>query len=241
MPRPGQRTARTGHPLIFSSIVLLLVIQLLCVPLFAQEAEPESWFSLTSQRTYLPGEKPEIAVNAHNVKQLEFRVYRVNNAVKLFSQMQELHNFGGQTPPMPKQAHTWLEKFHAWKHRIWAWIRDFVRAQFSPDSRHEIRLWQMGGGEKVKGPKVESFAQVPMLNPQQVVSVWKWNVPAHEQWEGMNITVPVSDKGVYLVEATDGRLRAYTIIVVTDIAIITKAGQGRLISFVVDRQQRRSD
>ncbi len=43
-------------------------------------------------------------------------------------------------------------------------------------------------------------------------------------------------KGVYLVEATDGKLRAYTIVVITEIAIITKAGPGRLMSFVVDRR-----
>ncbi len=184
----------------------------------------------------MPGERPEIAVSAHNVKQLEFRVYRVNNPVKFFSQMQELHNFGGQAPALPKQAHTWLEKFHAWKHRIWAWIRDFIRAQFSPDSRHKIRLWEMGGGEQPKGPKVESFAQVPILNQRQVVSVWKWTVPSHEQWESMSITIPVSEKGVYLVEATDGRLRAYTVVVITDIAIITKSGQGRLMSIVVERR-----
>ena len=52
----------------------------------------------------------------------------------------------------------------------------------------------------------------------------------------MTVAVPVSDKGVYLVEATDGRLRAYTIVVITEIAIITKAGPGRLMSFVVDRR-----
>lgn len=218
-------------------VVAILLCYALVLPLLAQDdSDTESWFSLTSQRTFLPGEKPEIAVNAHNVKQLEFRVYRVNDPVKFFSQLQELHNFGGQSPALPKQAHTWLEKFHAWKHRVWAWIRDFVRAQFSPDSRHEIRLWQINGGQAKPGPKVEAFAQVPVLNQQQVVSVWKWNVPAHDQWESMTTAIPVSEKGVYLVEATDGKLRAYTIVVITDIAIITKAGQGRLISFVVDRR-----
>ncbi len=216
-------------------IVFLVLLQFLCVPVLAQNADGPSWFSLTSQRTFMPGEKPEIAVNAHNIKELEFRVYRVNNPVKFFSEMQELHNFGGQAPPLPKQAHTWLEKFHRWKHRIWAWIRDFIRAQFSSDSRHEIRLWQMGESEPPKGPNVQSFAQIPVLNQQQVVSVWKWSVPAHEQWESVSTTVPVTDKGVYLVEATDGKLRAYTVVIVTDIAIITKSGQGRLMSFVVDR------
>jgi uncharacterized protein YfaS (alpha-2-macroglobulin family) len=233
-PRSGSiRTA----PWISRTVVVLLLLQLVVTPAFAQEeTEPASWFSLTTQRTFMTGEKPEIAVNTHNVKELEFRVYRVKNPVKFFSEMQELHNFGGQAPALPKQAHTWLEKFHAWKHRIWARIRDFVRAQFSPDSRHTIRLWQMGEGEQAKGPKVEGFAQVPVLNQQQVVSVWKWTVPSHEQWESMTQAVPVTEKGVYLVEATDGRLRAYTVVVVTDLAIVTKAGQGRLISFVVDRR-----
>ncbi len=159
-------------------ILILALTQITSLPAMAQEdSDTESWFSLTSSKTFLSGEKPEIAVNAHNVKQLEFRVYRVNDPVKFFGQMQELHNFGGQGPALPKQSRTWLEKFHAWKHRLWVWVRDFVREQFSPDSRHAIRLWQMGGGEPGKGPKVANYAQVPVLNPQQVVSVWQWTVP----------------------------------------------------------------
>ena len=221
------------------AFVAVLLCHALLLPLFAQEDvdnASEQSFSLTSQRTYLPGEKPEVSVYSHNVSALEFRVYRVNDPVKFFSQMQELHSFGGRAPSLPKQSRTFLEKFHAWKHRLWAWIRDFVRAQFSPESRQQIRLWQMGGGEKKSGPKVESYAQVPVLNQQQVVSVWNWTVPSHERWESVSVAVPVSDKGVYLVEATNGTLRAYTIIVITEIAVITKAAPGRLMSFVVNRR-----
>jgi alpha-2-macroglobulin len=218
-------------------IIAVLLCHALTLPMFSQDnADSAASFSLSSQRTYLPGEKPEVSVYSHNVSALEFRVYRVNDPVKFFSQMQELHNFGGRAPSMPKQARTWLEKFHAWKHRIWAWFRDFIRAQYSPESRHKIRLWELGGGEKKSGPQAAGYAQVPVLNQQQVVSVWNWTVPAHEQWESQNIAIPVSDKGVYLVEATNGTLRAYTIIVVTEIAVITKAAPGRLMSFVVNRR-----
>ncbi len=219
------------------ALVAVLVLHTLVLPLFAQEAaDTEQSFSLTSQRTYLPGEKPEISVYSHNVTSLEFRVYRVNDPVKFFSQMQELHSFGGRAPALPLQSHTFMEKFHAWKHRLWARIRDFIRAQFSSESRQKIRLWQMGGGEQKKpGTKVESYAQVPVLNQQQVVSVWNWTVPSHSRWESQTVAVPVSDKGVYLVEATNGTLRAYTIIVITDIAVVTKAAPGRLMTFVVNR------
>src|SRR5450755_4864561 len=124
------------------AIQAVLLIHILLSPLFAQEQQQEvqPYFSLTSDRTYLPGEKVEVAVYSHNVGALQFRVYRVSDPIKFFSQLQEMHSFGGQAPRMPKQAHTWLERFRAWKHRIWAWFRDFIRAQFSPDSRHEIRL-----------------------------------------------------------------------------------------------------
>ena len=148
-----EHLAGSGLMRLKSAFVAVLLCHALVLPLFAQnDADTDNdagqSFSLTSQRTYMPGEKPEVSVYSHNVKALEFRVYRVNDPVKFFSQMQELHNFGGQAPALPKQAHTWLEKFHAWKHRIWAWIRDFVRAQFSADSRQKIRLWEMGGGAK---------------------------------------------------------------------------------------------
>jgi len=223
--------------LLNRAMVAILLGCALVLPLWAQEeADNESFFSLASERTYLPGEKPTISVYSHDVSALEFRVYRVNDPVKFFSQMQELHTFGGRGPGMPKQARTWLEKFHAWKHRIWAWFRDLIRAQFSPESRHRIRLWEMGGGGKKQGPKAEIYAQVPLLNRQQVVSVWRWLVPAHERWESQAVNIPISDKGVYLIEATDGKLRAYTVIVVSEIAIITKAAPGRLMSFVVDRR-----
>lgn len=221
-----------------------LVATFVCVAILspvssqAQDEGNQPYFSLSSQKTYLPGEKPEVAVYAHNVRELEFRVYRVNDPLKFFNQVQDMHSFGGRGPAMPRQAHTWLEKFHAWKHRLWAWIRDFIRAQFSPDVRHKIRLWRRGENEPKKpGPKVESFAEVPLLNPQQVVKVWKWQVvPSQEPWQSQSVKIPVSEKGVYLVEATNGSLRAYTIIVVTEIAVITKAAPGRLLSYVVDRR-----
>src|SRR5271165_6466523 len=231
-----EHLARSRLMRMHRAVLAIFLIHALLSPLLAQGPDVQPYFSLTSDRTYLPGEKVEVAVYSHNVSALQFRVYRVNDPIKFFSQLQEMHSFGGQAPRMPKQAHTWLERFHAWKHRIWAWVRDFIRAQFSPDSRHRIRLWRLGEtAAQKKGPQVDEYAQVPVLNQQQLVSTWKWTVPPGERWQSQKATVPVTDKGVYLVEATNGTLRAYTIVVVTDIAIITKSAPGRLLCYVVDR------
>jgi len=223
------------RPLLRAAIACSLLLCLLS-PLVAQDESTPPYFSITSERTYQPGEKIEIGIYSNHVSVLQFRVYRVNDAGKFFGQLQDMHSFGGQAPQLPKQEKTWLERFHAWKHRIWAWLRDFVRAQFSADSRHHIRLWRLGENQPQKqGLQVDEYAQVPVLNQRQLVSSWKWNVPPSGRWQSQRVTIPVSDKGVYLVEATNGTLRAYTIVVVTDIAIISKTATGRLLCYVVDR------
>ncbi len=62
-------------------MVAILLCCSLVLPLCAQEQEDtEAFFSLASERTYLPGEKPTVSVYSHNVSTLEFRVYRVNDA-----------------------------------------------------------------------------------------------------------------------------------------------------------------
>ena len=45
-------------------VVLFALIQICSQPLLAQDADPESWFSLTSEKTYMTGEKPEVGVSA---------------------------------------------------------------------------------------------------------------------------------------------------------------------------------
>jgi len=143
--------------LLNRAMVAILLGCALVLPLWAQEeADNESFFSLASERTYLPGEKPTISVYSHDVSALEFRVYRVNDPVKFFSQMQELHTFGGRGPGMPKQARTWLEKFHAWKHRIWAWFRDLIRAQARPSRGTGFACGRWAAAERSRGQRPKS-------------------------------------------------------------------------------------
>ena len=189
-----------------------------------------------AERTYLPGEKPEISVNAHNVRTAGVpRLSREQSGEVLQP------DAGAAQLRRPGSGHAEASAYLAGK------VSCLEASHLGLDSRFHPRPVlagfappdsPVGDGRRRKetGPKVESFAQVPVLNQQQVVSVWKWTVPAHEQWESMTVAVPVSDKGVYLVEATDGRCAPTPSSSITEIAIITKAGPGRLMSFVVDRR-----
>ena len=118
---------------------------------------------------------------------------------------------------------------------------DFFRKQYTAESRERIRDWWIER-QKEKAPKPQAgapatqFAQVPVLNPQQLISTWRQNVRTGQRWESASVPVDLPGKGLYLVEAVRGDLRAYTILSVTGLGIVAKAAPGRLLAFVQDRK-----
>jgi len=56
-----------------------------------------------------------------------------------------------------------------------------------------------------------------------------------DRWETQTVPVEVKGKGVYLVEAVTKQYRAYTIVMVSDLAMITKQAPGRMVAMVVQR------
>jgi hypothetical protein len=218
--------------------VCLFVLAASAVTLGQDDDPGRGFFSVSSNRTYAPGERPAIQLWAHNVKELEFRVYRVQDPFAFFQSLPDAHRFGGQAPPRPPETTTPLERFHqfkrAWRNRA----RDLIRAQFSAESRAEIRD-MLAAREAAKARRIarkDSYATVPLLNPQRLVTVWRQPVGTSQRWDAQTVPVEVRDKGLYLVEATNGRLRAFTIVLVTDLAILTKSGPGRVFAQLVNRR-----
>src|SRR5215469_15063242 len=94
------------------------------------------YFSVTTDKTFRPGEKPKVQVYARNVDVLEFRVYRVQDPLRFFEQLDDVHQFGPQYSPHEKvEERTWLERFHDWKMAMWWRIRNFFRYQDRKSTR----------------------------------------------------------------------------------------------------------
>ena len=196
------------------------------------QSEDEPYFSLNSNRTFGVGTKTSVGLSAWNVDSLDFRVYRVNDPVQFFQQLEDPHQFGGSVP-RPPHTKTMLERIHVWKHGLRTEIRRSLRAQFSESpSAHFDKVL---AHEPAPAQKGTQYAQAPVLNPQQLVLTFHHPVRAHARWEAENVEVGVKDRGVYLVEAVRGEYRAYTIVMVTDLVMITKVGGGRIVNFLADR------
>lgn len=64
------------------AIFCFLVVLLMAIPADSQYGNV--YFSLSTNKTFLPGEKINLHLYANGVDALEFRVYKVNDAVRFF-------------------------------------------------------------------------------------------------------------------------------------------------------------
>lgn len=220
-------------------VALLVAVCVLLWPGCAPAQERPISFNLSTNRSFAPGEQPKIHLYTHNVDALEFRVYRVNDPVKFLEGLRQLHSFGPEAGLLPREQidqRTWLERFHDWKQSVWESIREFFRHQFSHDARKALRGRQSAIERRSRIVTEAEFAQIPLLNRAQLVSRWRQLVPPTFISDSNTLAVPKLGAGLYLVEATDGHYKAYTLLMVSSMALVTRTGSAAVLAFTVDRK-----
>ena len=218
--------------------LLLLLIAAACLG----QSETEPYFALFTTRTFGTGDKPSVQLSAWNVDSLEFRVYRIHDPVAFFEQLPDPHQFGGQAPRRPGEL-TLIERIHEWKRSLRAGIRVSIRQQFSESPRARLGLIQTGkpeppkkAGKQGPGHSETHYAEAPLLNSQQLVMSFQQPVRGNSRWERETVEFGLKEKGFYLVEAVKDQLCAYSLLMISDIAIVTKPAGDQMFNFVVDRR-----
>ena len=216
--------------------LLLLTLAASAVPATAKD--PPRSFSLSTTRTFAPGESVKIQLIARNVPELEFRVYKVRDAGKFFAGLQDPHSFGEQhyAPQEQIDQRTFVERLHDFKAHLWWLIRRFFRGQFTDEARDSFREQQGKLGKRSQIVGATQFAQIPLLNPSQLVARWKLETPPALISETQQLPIDSLGPGVYLIEATDGTYKAYTVAIVTSIAVVERTDGARADLYVADRK-----
>ena len=220
------------HKLLFAASLLLMS----ALPAVAKD--PPRSFSLSTSRTFAPGESVKIQLMARNVPELEFRVYKVRDAQKFFAGLKDLHSFGEQSyaPTEQVDKETWIERIHDFKAHLWWLVRHFFRGQFTDDARDTFREEQGKLGRRSRVVGAAQFAQIPILNPSQLVARWRLITPPVIVSETQQLPIDGLAAGVYLIEATDGTYKAYTVAIVTSMAVAERTQNGQAFLYVADRK-----
>ncbi len=200
-------------------------------------------FSLSTNRTYGTQEKSRIYINYQGIETLDFRVYRVKDQFKFFKQLSDPHQLGeedresvSEVAATVEHQPSALERLRSYKRSVYYTVKSYFRSQLRRESRTAFND-RFRSGEQLP-LNVADYARVPLLNPDQLVGSWRQVLtPLENEYDTRMITLGKRDPGVYLVEAVNGDLRAYTIAVVTDLTTINKTtADGQMLIYAVDRR-----
>jgi uncharacterized protein YfaS (alpha-2-macroglobulin family) len=216
-------------------IVVFAVLAATSLRVTAQDIDQTPSFTLASSQIFNTREQPAIGLYYRQVDHLDFRVYRVNDAFAFFEKLEDPHQLGSEEPVVP-QERTFIERIALWKAGRRADFRRFVRRQFSPEYR-EARRNAEDAREVVQRQtlNVNTFAQVPLLNPSQLVTSWREVLPPVRDAEYRRVPLDLESAGIFVVEAVNPPLRAYTVVVVSDVGLVTKTAPGQMLVFAANR------
>ena len=223
---------KTVTSLLLASLLLLFTSQ----SAHAQsDAEQRPAFSLSTSEVFTTRDAPNFYLTFRRIQHLDFRVYKVRDPFAFFANLRDPHQLGSADVDV-QQERTWIERLADWKRGQRQYARRFARAQAS----HTYRAARRAATDQAEVSQrvvlnANTFAQVPLLNPDQVVTTWRELLPNRRDTEVRRVPVDLRQPGIYLVEAVNDLLRAYTIVIVSDVGLVTKTSPGQMLFFAANR------
>ncbi|MGQ0761113.1 MAG: alpha-2-macroglobulin family protein [Acidobacteriota bacterium] len=236
---------------LVASVLGFNVIRARTAPPAELNAAPEAptvsstkpYFSLTTNRTYSPNEPARMWASYQNVDHLDFRIYRVKDPNKFFKQLDNPHQMGEEEKEELAKGYgariSLLERTRRLKLSFFSAMKNYVRHHLRKEHRATFNEKFRTDKEPTRTPlNVADYARVPLLNPDQKVKDWREKLPALEnEYDSRSIPIGKMDPGVYLIEAVNNDLRAYSIAIVTNLTMVQKTtSDGQVVVFVVDRK-----
>ena len=190
---------------------------------------------MSSSEIFTSKDNPAFYLTFTHLTQLDFRVYKIREAAKFFSGLADPHQLGGEEVPVATER-SWIERIADWKRTTRGDVRRFFRDQVSYDYRVERRRTndKQEIAQRVTLNR-NTFAQVPLLNPDQLVTAWRELLPDLRDPEMRRVPLEVKEPGAYVVEAVSGLLRAYTVVILSDVGVVTKVSPGQMVVFAANR------
>ncbi|MSO61232.1 MAG: hypothetical protein EXQ50_03935 [Acidobacteria bacterium] len=233
-----RRRLSIGSAMKIARALFLSSLFVLCYSLSAQaqtDSEDRPAFSLSTSEVFTTRDAPTFYLTFRRIPHLDFRVYKVRDPFAFFSNLRDPHQLGSSEVEV-QQERTWIERLADWKRGQRQYVQRFARAQAS----HQYRATRRAATDQtVVAQRVvlnaNTFAQVPLLNPNQVVTTWREILPNHRDPEVRRVPVDLRQPGIYVVEAVNDLLRAYTIVIVSDVGLVTKTSPGQMLFFAANR------
>jgi uncharacterized protein YfaS (alpha-2-macroglobulin family) len=234
--RACTRATRRSGRAATGVVALVVALLALAAPVAAQEPPETPAFSLSTSEVFTTRDAPHFYLTFRRIPSLDVRVYKVQDPFAFFAGLRDPHQLGSDNQVFVPQERSPIERLGDWKRSQRAALRDFLRRQLSVqyraartkanDTQQTAQRVQLNVG---------TFAQVPLLNPDQLVTSWRELLPNRRDAEVRRVPLDIRVPGAYVVEAVHDRLRAYTVVMVSDVGLVTKTAPGQVVLFAANR------
>jgi uncharacterized protein YfaS (alpha-2-macroglobulin family) len=200
-------------------------------------------FSLSTNRTYGSHEKARVYISYQGINALDFRLYQIKDPFRFFRQLNNHHQMGEEdreqvavVAAAVDRKPSFLEQVRAFKKKVNSTVKNYFRSQLRNEARTTFND-KFRSGDSLPLDYAE-YASLPFLKQDQLRARWRQTLPdLANEYDTRMIPLDKREPGVYLVEAVNGDLRAYTIAIITDMTMISKTtGDGDTLIYAVDRK-----
>lgn len=222
-----------AYGLVFSFILLLILWP-------ASLAADNVYFGLQLSGVHFPGKKIPLHINGQGIRYLDFRIYRVQNPVAFFNGLKNAHSFGTYKDQYrrgePTLGKNLMEKVRDLRRDWLDNIRDYLRRRLHPETRRWLRQLIMGKAEAQR-TEVQVLPLVPYLNKEMLVKSWRESFAKKPRdWYYYTTTFTLPQPGVYVIEAVYEKEQAYSVAVVSNLALLFKEGAKSNLLYCLDRR-----
>ncbi len=230
------------------STKLFLLLSIVFAVAFAGDDNP-LFFGISTSRIYAPGDSTisvELNGNTREKTRFHFRAYRVDNPVEFFLKQRDPHS--------PELASAPPNTFDMIRQGVDRATRDarYAARDVMPEkaritirdltdlngTRKELRARAVKTSNRVTPPKETKDHALPdKASGYAVVAEWDHEVTPKSDatWFYESVPVPITSKGVYLIEASAVGKRAVTALVISELGMVIKQAEGEAVVFVVNR------
>jgi uncharacterized protein YfaS (alpha-2-macroglobulin family) len=190
-------------------------------------------FYLSTDRVFAPGQDVTVNVEAQSVAALQLRLYRLADPAAWFDAQDDLHRPTVEhAAPRPK---TWSLLARGLRHGLQGAGAE-VREALGRGGRRALKGAFEPWNTAVRVSPSESPAEkvLPPLAEHVLVDTWEQALATSDGWTYDTLAVPVREPGAYLLEASSGESVATTVVLVSDVALVTKQTASELLVWAVD-------
>jgi hypothetical protein len=218
-----------GKLVSFTIVGAILVFFFSGVPSEAHRLE------LSVEKIFAPGENPEVRVSTSSKTEVEFRIYKIKDPVSYFADQKDPHTLEAEPT---RRASDLPRMFRfltfAFKDQLSKDLQTHLTSEFRENLRAILGLDKgvlaITKSEKKERARIQ-FDLYPVLDKYPLIHRWTRTL---EETETVMRLDPMG-KGVYLVEAVHNDRITHTIIIISDLAFITKKSLDNFLLYATHR------